>query len=348
MLTTDALVAGVHFFADDPPGAIARKALRVNLSDLAAKGAGRSAFCSRWRCRATGRADWLAAFAGGLGDDAAAYACPLVGGDTVKTPGPLTLSITAFGAVARADGRAHRRQAGRPALRQRHDRRCRARPRDPAGRGPDIAEADIAFLLDRYLLPQPRIALAGAMARLRERRHGRLRRLRRRSDEDARVSGRQRARRSSAAAVAPPRARRSRPIPLCSRLRRPAATTMKSSPRRRRESRAAFEAAAAAAGVAGDADRRGARGRRAAALHRRRRRPVRLRARRLQPFLKGRLHDRSALTSMPQRCALARRWAIAREAGALARRRFLDRRRSPSASRGRRIISPRSTARSRG
>ena len=39
VLTTDALVAGVHFLADDPPGAIARKALRVNLSDLAAKGA---------------------------------------------------------------------------------------------------------------------------------------------------------------------------------------------------------------------------------------------------------------------------------------------------------------------
>src|SRR5258708_14223915 len=39
VLTTDALVAGVHFFAHDPPGAIARKALRVNLSDLAAKGA---------------------------------------------------------------------------------------------------------------------------------------------------------------------------------------------------------------------------------------------------------------------------------------------------------------------
>ena len=39
VLTADALVAGVHFFADDPPGAIARKALRVNLSDLAAKGA---------------------------------------------------------------------------------------------------------------------------------------------------------------------------------------------------------------------------------------------------------------------------------------------------------------------
>ena len=39
VLTKDALVAGVHFFADDPPEAVARKALRVNVSDLAAKGA---------------------------------------------------------------------------------------------------------------------------------------------------------------------------------------------------------------------------------------------------------------------------------------------------------------------
>src|SRR5215470_16572449 len=40
VLTCDTVVAGVHFFADDPPEAVAQKALRVNLSDLAAKGAG--------------------------------------------------------------------------------------------------------------------------------------------------------------------------------------------------------------------------------------------------------------------------------------------------------------------
>jgi thiamine-monophosphate kinase len=39
VLTTDAIVAGVHFFTDDAPGKVAQKALRVNLSDLAAKGA---------------------------------------------------------------------------------------------------------------------------------------------------------------------------------------------------------------------------------------------------------------------------------------------------------------------
>ena len=99
VLTTDALVAGVHFFADDPPGAIARKALRVNLSDLAAKGARPLGFLLSLALPRDWSEDWLTAFADGLGADASAYDCPLAGGDTVATPGPLTLSVTAFGAV---------------------------------------------------------------------------------------------------------------------------------------------------------------------------------------------------------------------------------------------------------
>ena len=76
VVTTDALVAGVHFFADDPPGAIARKALRVNLSDLAAKGAAPLGFVLDLALPADWTADWLEAFAAGLGDDASAYSCP--------------------------------------------------------------------------------------------------------------------------------------------------------------------------------------------------------------------------------------------------------------------------------
>ncbi|MBV8474831.1 MAG: thiamine-phosphate kinase, partial [Hyphomicrobiales bacterium] len=83
VLTTDALVAGVHFFADDPPDAIARKALRVNLSDLAAKGAQPVGFLLNLALPRDWSAPWLAAFAAGLGDDAARFACPLLGGDTV-------------------------------------------------------------------------------------------------------------------------------------------------------------------------------------------------------------------------------------------------------------------------
>ncbi len=99
VLTCDALVAGVHFFADDPPASIARKALRVNLSDLAAKGARPLGFLLSLALSSDWTEAWLAAFAAALGDDGAAYGCPLAGGDTVRTPGPLTLSIAAFGAV---------------------------------------------------------------------------------------------------------------------------------------------------------------------------------------------------------------------------------------------------------
>src|SRR6185312_7919617 len=99
VLTTDGVIAGVHFFPDDPPGAIARKALRMNLSDLAAKGARPVGFLLSIALPMRFDEAWLAAFTEGLGDDAAQYACPLLGGDTDRTPGPTSVSITAFGAV---------------------------------------------------------------------------------------------------------------------------------------------------------------------------------------------------------------------------------------------------------
>ena len=98
MVTTDAIVEGVHFLPDDPPDTIARKALRVNLSDLAAKGATPAGFVLTLALRAADDA-WLAPFARALGEDATQFGCPLLGGDTVSTPGPLMISITAFGRV---------------------------------------------------------------------------------------------------------------------------------------------------------------------------------------------------------------------------------------------------------
>src|SRR6202020_331284 len=98
VVTTDAIVEGVHFLPDDPPDTIARKALRVNLSDLAAKGAMPAGFVLTLALRKAEEA-WLTAFARGLGEDAALFGCPLLGGDTVSTPGPLMISITAFGRV---------------------------------------------------------------------------------------------------------------------------------------------------------------------------------------------------------------------------------------------------------
>src|SRR5271154_5406092 len=166
VVTTDALVAGVHFFADDPADAIARKALRVNLSDLAAKGAEPIGFLLDLALPSDWTTAWLEAFAAGLGEDAAAYRCPLLGGDTVKTPGPLTLAITALGAVE--PGRMPARGGVRPGDRLYvsgaiGDAALGLRLR--LGQGPSLDEASRRYLMDRYLLPQPRLALVPAMAR---------------------------------------------------------------------------------------------------------------------------------------------------------------------------------------
>ncbi|HXW19305.1 MAG TPA: thiamine-phosphate kinase [Roseiarcus sp.] len=168
VLTKDALVAGVHFFADDPPGAIARKALRVNLSDLAAKGAEPLGFLLALALPDDWTAHWLAAFAAGLGGDAGEYRCPLLGGDTVRTPGPLMISITALG-VIEPGGRMARRDGVRAG-----DLLYVSGTIGDAALGLGLRrgwpaleavldEARRQFLLDRYLLPWPRLGLAATM-----------------------------------------------------------------------------------------------------------------------------------------------------------------------------------------
>lgn len=111
VVTTDAVVEGVHYLAGDPPGTIARKALRVNLSDLAAKGAVPAGFVLTLALRSK-EDSWLRPFADALGEDAKTFACPLLGGDTVSTPGPQMISITAFGRVPK--GRMVGRTGARP------------------------------------------------------------------------------------------------------------------------------------------------------------------------------------------------------------------------------------------
>jgi thiamine-monophosphate kinase len=165
VLTKDAVVGGVHFFTDDPPGAIARKALRVNLSDLAAKGATPLGFLLALALPDGVTEAWLRAFAEGLGLDAEAYGCPLLGGDTVKTPGPLTVSITALGSlpkgsmVQRSGAKAGDRvvvtgSIGDAAL------GLKLRRDADAARRWRLDATMRNHLADRYLLPQPRSALA--------------------------------------------------------------------------------------------------------------------------------------------------------------------------------------------
>jgi thiamine-monophosphate kinase len=168
VLTKDALVAGVHFFADDPPGAIARKALRVNLSDLAAKGTTPAGFLLALALPEGVTGPWLQAFADGLGADADAYACPLFGGDTVRTPGPLMVSITALGSlphgsmVCRSGARAGDRVFVTGSIGDAALGLTLRRDGDAAQRWKLDAKLR-EHLTDRYLLPQPRNALAEAL-----------------------------------------------------------------------------------------------------------------------------------------------------------------------------------------
>ncbi|CCD87437.1 thiamin-monophosphate kinase [Bradyrhizobium sp. ORS 285] len=167
VVNTDAIVEGVHYLPDDPPDTIARKALRVNLSDLAAKGAIPAGFLLTLALRQKDEA-WLAAFARGLGEDATAFGCPLVGGDTVSTPGPVMISVTAWGRVPR--GRMVHRFGARPGDRVMVTgsigdaavglRILQGRAEAGALQG-DAAARDM--LVGRYRVPQPRIPLAIAV-----------------------------------------------------------------------------------------------------------------------------------------------------------------------------------------
>jgi thiamine-monophosphate kinase len=167
VLKTDAIVSSMHFFSDDPADLVARKALRVNLSDLAAKGATPLGFLLSLAIPAELPPRWLAEFSRGLAADAEEYACPLFGGDTDRSPGPIMISIAAFGSVP--TGTMVKRSGARPgdvvmvtgtigdaALALAH-RRGR-----PAGAWrPNPHEAE--YLRHRYLLPYPRNALAQAV-----------------------------------------------------------------------------------------------------------------------------------------------------------------------------------------
>lgn len=169
VLTTDAVVAGVHFFPEDPPGAVAQKALRVNLSDLAAKGATPAGYLLTIALTDDWKEEWLSAFCAGLSADQDKFGISLYGGDTVRTPGPFFVSVSAFGLAP--EGRVPRRtkaHAGQKlyvtgtigdaalGLKIRLDDGVRTRW------GLNGVEAE--HLVQRYLLPQPRVEAAALVA----------------------------------------------------------------------------------------------------------------------------------------------------------------------------------------
>ena len=161
VVTTDAVVEGVHFLRGTAPELVARKLMRVNLSDLAAKGAEPFGYL----LAVSWPADWgeaaRAAFARGLAEDQARFGIGLLGGDTVSTPGPMTASITALGYA------------------QRPVRRSGARPGDllmvsgaigdgwlglqAARKELELAAEHVSALKRRYELPEPRLDVRGIL-----------------------------------------------------------------------------------------------------------------------------------------------------------------------------------------
>lgn len=166
VLTADAIVAGVHYLPDDPPASVARKALGVNLSDLAAKGATPRGFLLTLALPDDWTEDWLGGFAQGLGEAIATFGCPLLGGDTVRAAGPMLVGVTALGEVPA--GTMVPRMAA-----QVGDRLCVSGSigdgalglRVLQGPAPSLAPEQRAFLIDRYRHPRPRLALAPVLRR---------------------------------------------------------------------------------------------------------------------------------------------------------------------------------------
>lgn len=155
VLTTDAVVEGVHFFNDDPPETIAKKALRVNLSDLAAKGARPHAYLVALALPDWIDHSWLESFARGLGEDQAEFGVTLAGGDTVRTPSALMIAITLTGFVS--EGTILRRAGARPG-----DRVFVTGTIGDAGAGLALLKdhsnlSEAAALIARYRVPEPRL-----------------------------------------------------------------------------------------------------------------------------------------------------------------------------------------------
>lgn len=150
VVTTDTLVEGVHFLPTDAPEDVAWKLVATNLSDLAAKGAVPAGILLNYPL---GEEDWDTAFLQGLGEVLAAFATPLIGGDTVTLPGgaPRILTVTAFGTDAAAPPRSGAR-AG--------DALWVTGTIGDAGAGLAIAlgAPGPATLLAAYRRPQPRLA----------------------------------------------------------------------------------------------------------------------------------------------------------------------------------------------
>jgi len=164
LYSMDTLVEGVHFFKDDPANLIAKKLLRVSLSDLASSGGTPKGYLLALSLPPDISYEWLQSFVAGLSDDQTEYNITLLGGDTTSTVGPLTLSLTAVGEVP--TGKVVRRSGAVAG----DDIFVTGTIGDAAialklfGEiGREAASDKYPDLCDRYVLPQPRTALGPLM-----------------------------------------------------------------------------------------------------------------------------------------------------------------------------------------
>jgi thiamine-monophosphate kinase len=165
VVTVDAIVEGVHYLPQDPPDLVARKLLRVNLSDLAAMGARPLHYLLATALPSSLGDDWVARFAAGLAEDQRTFGVDLLGGDSVATSGPAVLSLTALGEIA--TGAEIRRSGAKPG-----DRIWVSGTIGDAflglqvlrGGHPSLVPADRAALTRRFQLPEPRTGLGPRLA----------------------------------------------------------------------------------------------------------------------------------------------------------------------------------------
>jgi len=158
VLTTDTVIEGIDFFLRDPAETVAKKALRVNLSDLAAKGAKPVGYLLTLMLPGRIDARWLRSFTKGLRADQRKYGIALLGGDVSTTRGPLSISITALGSVAK--GRAVLRSGAGPG-----DLVFVTGTIGDSGGGLAALRANKreAALIARYRMPEPPVAFGRAL-----------------------------------------------------------------------------------------------------------------------------------------------------------------------------------------
>ena len=163
VITTDPVRAGVHFFETDRADDIAWKALAVNVSDLAAKGARPLAYTMALAFPEAPARAWMQSFADGLKAAQAEFGCHLIGGDTDRSSGALSIAITAFGSVP------HERMVQRTTAKAGDHIFVTGTlgdaalgitlHRDSTFLSRELTSGDRAFLAGRYLRPSPRLAL---------------------------------------------------------------------------------------------------------------------------------------------------------------------------------------------